>query len=158
MEDADGTVCERCQKAGCACMWDGPGHACDFCKQRKIACDLSGWVKRWRVVPEDSLEVEMPKKRARTEIPGVCRPSVVIETTPVERLLRELLACNSRVARAAEEKWRSFVRSRRNSMGLGPSGPSTWNGMERRNRKGRQDWEGADENGNGVKVLSRLSV
>jgi hypothetical protein len=67
------------------CMWDGPGHACDCCKQRKIACDLLGRVKRWRVVLEDGSKVEMLKKRARTEIPGVRRPSVVIEMMPVSR-------------------------------------------------------------------------
>jgi hypothetical protein len=104
MEDANGTVCERCRKAGHACVWDRPGHACDFCKQRKIACDLSGWVKRRRVLLEDGSEVETPSKRARTEVPGVRRPSIVIEMTPVERLLRELLACNSQVAWAVEEK------------------------------------------------------
>jgi len=61
-------------------------------------------VKKQRAVPEDRLDGEMPRKRVWTEVPAVCRPSVIIETMPVEWLLWELLACNLRIVRAAEDK------------------------------------------------------
>jgi hypothetical protein len=48
--------------------------------------------------------VESPKKRPQAEMPSGKRPAVVIETAAGERLLRELLACNSRGARAAERR------------------------------------------------------
>jgi len=112
-----------------------------FLQQRKIACDLSGWVKRRRVVPEDGSEVETPKKRAWTEVPGVRRPSVVIETTPVERLLRELLACNSRVARAAEEKVEVLCEISKEFHGL----RAIWS--KSLERDGAEEREGEDKTG-----------
>jgi hypothetical protein len=131
----------RRQKPGCACVWDGPGHTCDFCKQRKITYNLSGRVKRWRVILEDGLEVETPRKKVWTEVLGVRRPSVFIEMTPVERLLWELLASNSRVMQAVEEKVEVLCNLTKEVRGLGAiwSEYLGWNGMEEqegRNRSG----------------------
>jgi hypothetical protein len=46
--------------------------------------------------------MESPRKRPRAEMPSGKRPTVIIETAAGERLLRELLACNSWGVRAAE--------------------------------------------------------
>jgi hypothetical protein len=91
-------------ESGPGCRWEGPGHACDFCKQQKITCNLSGPMKKRRAAPEDRLGREMPRKKAQTEVPGVCRPSVVIEMVMGEWLLWEMLACNLCIARATEEE------------------------------------------------------
>jgi hypothetical protein len=57
-----------------------------------------------QVVAEDGSDAESPRKRPRAEMPSGKRPAVVIETAAGKRLLRELLACNSRSAWAAERR------------------------------------------------------
>jgi hypothetical protein len=78
--------------------------------------------------------VEMLRKRARTEVPGVRRPSVIIETMPVEHLLWELLACNSGIARATEEKVEVLCKATKGFRELAAVWAKylEWNGVEER--------------------------
>jgi hypothetical protein len=72
------------------------------------------------------------------EVPGVRQPAVVIETTPVEQLLQELLACNSRIGWATEEKVEVLREATRGFRKLA----AVWAKYLERN--GEEEWEGGN--------------